>query len=105
MPDLVLLAVDGDGFLVRRQLTRQGGDAVGCHRSGRPGFIDRLQRVALQPSLPHRFFRVAFRHLGAVPAVLTATKNVPGNNDFSGDVVALADERVGVVAMRRAPFK
>ena len=105
MADRIFLAVNVDGFLVRRKLTRQGGDAVRRNRSCRPGFVDRLQRVALQASVAHRFFGVAFCHLGTAPAVLTAAENVPGHDELAGDVIALANKRIGVNAVRRAALK
>src|SRR5262249_4952020 len=80
-------------------------DAVGCDCSRCPGFIDRLQCVALQASMTHCFFRVAFRSLDATPAVLSAPENIPRDDDLAGDVVTLADKRIGVDAMRRASFK
>jgi len=50
-------------------------------------------------------FGVAFCHLGTAPAVLTATENIPGDNEFARDVIALADERIGVNTMRGAALK
>jgi hypothetical protein len=91
-PDLVFLAVNGDGLPLSHELTLQRGDAIRGDCSCCPGFVDGFECVALQTGMPHRFFRVTLGHLGAPPCILPAAKNIPRHDDFARNVIASADE-------------